>query len=198
MKHFNPKEVQITLLTLEQAEKLPEEILSCGDCWWLRSPGYNQDDAAYVGTGGGVYESGDFVNYDHFAVRPAFEIANLNSEFGKRVYVGKLLCTVIDKDLVLADKAVCCYRFDIVSNDWETSELKAFIESDELVELYIKDDLTGVDTAIRELDTLAENEAFSKKVRDCITRAACMLSTQKDHIRELEKQQKNAGGNLNV
>lgn len=52
----------------------------------------------------------------------------------KKVYVGKLLCTVIDKDLVLADECVCYHRFNSRSNDWNTSELKAFIESEEFAD----------------------------------------------------------------
>lgn len=122
---------QITLLTVEQAKKLPRDILDCGGWWWLRSPGIYQNFAALVYCGGGVLECGDRVDSDSYAVRPAFEIANLNFEFGEKVYVGKLPCTVIDKNLVLADECICNHRFDSKSNDWETSELKTFIESEE-------------------------------------------------------------------
>lgn len=50
-----------------------------GNCWWwLRSPGWVQDDAAYVHSGGYVVESGYYVLCDHDAVRPALWI-DLNS-----------------------------------------------------------------------------------------------------------------------
>ena len=47
-------------------------------CWWLRSPGYDQDDAAYVSNDGSVFDIGILVNYDYVGVRPALWI-NLES-----------------------------------------------------------------------------------------------------------------------
>ena len=47
------------------------------DCcfWWLRSPGYDQFNAAYVYyTSGSLDLSGNLVNYEHGAVRPALRI----------------------------------------------------------------------------------------------------------------------------
>ena len=50
-----------------------------GNCWWwLRSPGNYQGIAAYVNGDGDVYEGGDYVDYDFYAVRPALWI-NLES-----------------------------------------------------------------------------------------------------------------------
>ena len=50
-----------------------------GNCrWWLRSPGDDQFNAAYVYIFGDVYESGDFVISGNRAVRPALWI-DLNS-----------------------------------------------------------------------------------------------------------------------
>ncbi len=50
-----------------------------GNCWWwLRSPGYNQDDAAFVDSGGDVSEYGNGVIIGYIAVRPALWI-DLNS-----------------------------------------------------------------------------------------------------------------------
>ena len=42
--------------------------------WWLRSPGLNQNSAAFVYFGGSVFFTGNFVNYDYFCVRPALWI----------------------------------------------------------------------------------------------------------------------------
>ena len=46
-----------------------------GNCWWwLRSPGYQQGNAAYVLSHGNVSGAGDYVNSDHYAIRPALWI----------------------------------------------------------------------------------------------------------------------------
>ncbi len=42
--------------------------------WWLRSPGYRSNFAAYVLDDGGVLALGDFVNIDRVGVRPALRI----------------------------------------------------------------------------------------------------------------------------
>lgn len=48
---------------------------SNGNCWWwLRSPGTDSHGAAYVYNVGSVSNYGDFVDYDHAAVRPALWI----------------------------------------------------------------------------------------------------------------------------
>lgn len=46
--------------------------------WWLRSPGYFQDVAAFVGSGGNIIERGFVAKDDVIAVRPALWI-NLNA-----------------------------------------------------------------------------------------------------------------------
>ena len=124
---------EITLLTIEQAKRLPRELLACGEWWWLRSPGYYQYTAAFVSTDGSVSYGGDCVYSDRGCVRPAFVIPGLDSKIYDQVHVGGCVCTVVDKDLVLADDVVCYHRFDAKSNDWNKSELRAFIESDEFL-----------------------------------------------------------------
>ena len=48
---------------------------SNGNCrWWLRSPGYNRNTAAFDYIDGVVYEGGDYVSSDRTAVRPALWI----------------------------------------------------------------------------------------------------------------------------
>ena len=48
------------------------------DYWWLRSPGEDDDCAAFVDDGGVVYNNGYIVVHTNTAVRPAFNL-NLNS-----------------------------------------------------------------------------------------------------------------------
>lgn len=128
----------ITLLTIEQAKKVPEYILACGDWWWLQSAGYGQTNAAFVSYDGVIYEFGNHVNRDHSAVRPAFKITGSNFKIGEKVFVESVICTVIKDGLVLTDECICHRRFDTESNNWETSELKGFIESDYFWNRYIK------------------------------------------------------------
>lgn len=132
IKKFEIDEIdEITLLSVEEAEKIPQSILSCGNWWWLRSPGHNRFLVVGVNCLGVVFKLGFAISFDCYAVRPAFKISSLESEIGKKITVNKTLCTVIDKGLVLADCSICKHRFDSKSNVWETSEIKAFIESDE-------------------------------------------------------------------
>lgn len=128
---------EITLLTVEQAERLPLELLACGRWWWLRSPGDDPLYAAGVNYFGSVDYTGNFVDYDSVCVRPAFLISDLNSKLGTKVQIENCICTVIDKDLALADDVICEHRFDAKSSSWESSELKAFIESDEFKRMLI-------------------------------------------------------------
>ena len=125
---------EITLLTVDEARKLSQYIRACGCWWWLRSPGYYQNYAAYVYYIGDVYEYGTNVNTDNGAVRPAFKISNLKSS-NRKVLVENLWCTVVDTDLVIADMPICKHRFDANFNDWDKSELKAYINSDEFKRL---------------------------------------------------------------
>lgn len=132
IKQFEVNEVnEITLLSIEEADKIPKSFRACGDWWWVRSPGFYQNLAISVRVDGDVYEIDHDVIVVSLAVRPAFRISNLESEIGDPVRIGKTWCTVVDKDLVLANHPICSHRFDKKSNNWETSELKAFIESDE-------------------------------------------------------------------
>lgn len=130
-------EVKITLLTEEQAEKLPPKMLEKGAWWWLRSP----DDfycATIADYNGLMYYNSADVGNTRGGVVPVFEFPSLRAKIGDKVYVGKLRCTVIGENLALADKVVCEHCYDEKSSDWETSELKAFIESDEFLDEYVK------------------------------------------------------------
>ena len=57
------------------------------DYWWLRSPGDDDDYAAFVNGTGGVYSIGKYVDYAYFAVRPAFHL-DLNSVLFTSAAVG--------------------------------------------------------------------------------------------------------------
>jgi hypothetical protein len=58
--------------TTDYAHKRGSDSDDRSDWWWLRSPGYSGNDAAYVYYGGDVDRSGVNVNINNVAVRPAF------------------------------------------------------------------------------------------------------------------------------
>lgn len=61
----------VFLLSVKEAEKVDKNIREVGRSWWLRSPGYKTDRAAYVYHDGGVYDYGFGVNLINLGVRHA-------------------------------------------------------------------------------------------------------------------------------
>lgn len=106
--------------------------------WWLRSPGYDDYDAANVEGDGSVDHFGHNVTRE-FGVRPAFLIPQLKTfgfKPGQKVTVGnKTVCTVITENIVLADKIVCTHRFDNNFNGYIASEIEQHIHSDKFKEI---------------------------------------------------------------
>ena len=73
-KYFNSDEARKCAPTAYvKAHKTPSDAAACG--WWLRSPGYSQDDAATVNCDGSVDYFGDTVNLSTNCVRPALWIS---------------------------------------------------------------------------------------------------------------------------
>ncbi len=62
--------IRVALLSVEEYVKYEEYIEKISDWWWLRTPGYIQDYAAYVDTVGSVYRHGLNVDFGYGAVRP--------------------------------------------------------------------------------------------------------------------------------
>ena len=124
---------EVTLLSIGEWQKAKEikSVPRFIGWWWLHSPGNYSTLATSVYSSGVTNDYGDDVKYDLGRVRPAFKIPNLKSEIGSKIFVENTLCTVIDTDYALSDIAVCQHRFDKESNDYETSEIKQFINSDE-------------------------------------------------------------------
>ncbi len=69
----NDTEDYIFLLSIEEANMYFKtgEDRSCGNKWWLRSPGESQNLAAYVKYYGNIYYYGEIVGYSGVGVRPA-------------------------------------------------------------------------------------------------------------------------------
>ena len=130
MKHINLKhgEYEITLLTVEEYERYKPQIPTINAWWWLRSPGYDQDDAALATAGGGVDYNGDSVNHGSNAVRPALKSDAINLPVGKKFIALGNRWVVIDDHVAVSKDVVTHRRYDRKSNDWETSELKEWLE----------------------------------------------------------------------
>lgn len=143
----------IDLLTIEEAKKLPLEILQCkppkyfdgymneenGNCfWWLRSPGDSSIDSTAVRSSGYVDEDAGFVFNDSRAVRPALRIEESLIKTlprTKKGYVMYLNTKWIDISEYVGSpcllKKKCmkeAHIFDGKSNNYEESEVKNFIE----------------------------------------------------------------------
>lgn len=130
-----PCEVEITgatLLTVDEAnDLLTVEDRACGSWWWLRSPGYCEDAAVDVDEDGFVHVFGGTVRGYSVGVRPALKIENLasaNLEIGDEFYIGEQRFKVISDHLALCDLIVGYSRFDSKGNDYENSEIKAYVD----------------------------------------------------------------------
>lgn len=128
---------EITLLSVEEAEKLPNYILAIDRWWWLRSPSYNQNRAVYVVNDGDIFVSGWPVNSGSRSVRPALRISNLKSYDLKFYDIIKFLNNlwyVISDDMLLSVKAVghTAFNNDALkpnSNKFEGSDIQKWLQN---------------------------------------------------------------------
>lgn len=124
----------ITLLSVEEAEQLPEDVLAADDSWWLRSPGRDCYYAAIVHDVGYVHGYGLYVYY-YLGVRPALivnlESSNLANE-DKILYRDHIWTAVLDRYLLCDDFiGTRQFRSDwraVNANDYEASDIKKYIE----------------------------------------------------------------------
>ena len=120
----------IFLLSTEEYRKYKKLIPKLHWWWWLRSPGYFSDLAAYVRGDNIINDLGTNVDISDVAVRPALRISNfLSSDVdpGDIVEIFDRDWIVLDKNLVIAKKLIGQHRFDEKSNDYETSEIKKYL-----------------------------------------------------------------------
>lgn len=122
--------ISVDLLSVEEAETIPRWVCSNGSWWWLQSSGYRSDRALFVGTEGIAYTViGSSVDDNEGSVRPALEISNLpNLTIGETVEVFGLLAQYIGNDSALLCEPIGYHRFDEESNDYETSEIKSYLD----------------------------------------------------------------------
>lgn len=131
MKTINLKDdYEITLLTVEEYEQYKDCIPLVNQWWWLRSPGYGSNYAAYVLISWLVRSIGLSIFDTRNAVRPVLitpDISHLS--IGESFIALGNRWVVIDDDGIAISQDVITHRlYDRVSNLWETSELKRWLE----------------------------------------------------------------------
>lgn len=124
----------ITLLSVEEYEACKDIIPRTACTWWLRSPGFISETAAYVYGDGYANSYGAYVNYN-YAVRPALEIYDLDSsglQIGDKFNLFGYNWTVISDVYALCDELLgdLCFRKDSKAegaNLYELSDIRKYI-----------------------------------------------------------------------
>lgn len=120
---------EITLLTAEEYKRYKPQIPPIKDWWWLRFNGYVQDYAAFVDCGGYVHDYyGRNVDDSLIAVRPVLKSEAINLPVGEKFIALGNRWVVIGDHFAVSEDVITHRRYDKKSNDWETSELKAWLE----------------------------------------------------------------------
>lgn len=129
--------VGATLLSIEEAEKLPLELRKYNLWWWLRSPGHSSYEAAIVYLDGSVDHYGYFVDISMGAVRPALQIKNLKSsnlQIGDVFKFGENEFKIISENIAfcLTEIGNHCFRKDREAenaNDYDRSDIKKYVDN---------------------------------------------------------------------
>lgn len=119
----------IFLLSTEEYEKYKSKIPDINCWWWLRSPGYYSNYAAYV-SGDSVYDNGRYVSNSYGAVRPALRIIPGQwrlTDTNNRIFRCGMIWIEIDEDLYIAEVPITFRRFDEKSNNYQASEIRQFL-----------------------------------------------------------------------
>lgn len=121
---------EITLLTKREYEKYNgmHRIPIVRDRWWLRSPGYDLYDAAYVNFDGSVLTLVNHVPDGTTAVRPALKSKILNLSVGTMFVALGNTWIMIDDHFAISVDVVSHQKYDNLTNTWETSYLKSWLE----------------------------------------------------------------------
>lgn len=125
------------LLSIEEYKKYKNKITNQPE-WRLRSPGISSINAASVLISGLVMEEGFTVKSDYLGIRPALYIPNLkslnleifNNGYGDMVRYADIDWIVLDEETGLCLSAYNLFpcKFDVRSNDYETSYIKEILD----------------------------------------------------------------------
>ena len=121
-----------TLLSADEASTLlTEQEREYGIEWWLRTPGNGfMCEACYVCDNGYIDIEGDNVRLN-FGIRPALVISNLGGfKVGDIFSIGEYYFKIINPELAwLYKQDIMEEPFDEMYNNYETSHIKAVIDS---------------------------------------------------------------------
>ena len=123
--------IDISLLTIEEAEALPKNIREYGGRWWLRTPGDYPDDVTCVHLGGSIINS-IYVGYNNYAVRPVITVSNLKDlkvSIRDTIFIQGQKYVVISDNKILYNDEVVYHRFSNESNDYDKSEIKKIVDN---------------------------------------------------------------------
>ena len=119
-----------TLLSVDEARKLPLRLKQHNNWWWLRSPGFYGSHVAHVYCDGSIDVLGSYANYDN-TVCPALKITNLESsdlEIGDVFKFGDKEFEIISDTLAFCTTDIGKHKFDTYSNNYGRSEIKQYVD----------------------------------------------------------------------
>lgn len=144
---MDKREIEITgatLLSIEEAKKyLSPEDRQYENWWWLRSPGNDSCNAAYVRDDGDISHYGDYVGDSDGCVRPALKIKNLKSSgmsIGDVFELNDDILNLRYEFKIISENLAWIYKQEIgmrafnftnenkCSNDYETSGIKNCVD----------------------------------------------------------------------
>lgn len=135
-------DIEITLLAAGEYHEFQDIIPRSQEPWWLQTRSTGSRYLAGVGGDGGVYRY--LIHDNRLGVRPALHIIlNTNKSFGvgKQIRIGSKSWTILKtietpfdeiELFVLCNEFIATRRFDPDSNDWKSSELKQWLETEGL------------------------------------------------------------------
>lgn len=179
---LNLEITEATLLTADEAEKLPERLRKHVDGWWLQSCGCHSDHAACVYPDGRVFRDGDYVCL-YYSVRPALVISSLESsglKIGDIFNFGYKQFEIISNNKAFCLTNIGTYVFKIDfnvlnANDYEKSDVKTYV--DEWFWYYTNiEEVDNKENKIKEVDN---NEPLYK-CKDCRSELRCPCDPNSD------------------
>lgn len=131
--------IQITLLTSAEYEKHKSIIpLINSDWWWLKDVYHKYRGSVHCVNDNGALDY-YYRCYYFSGVRPVLkmDLANIKSLHpGEHIRIGSKSFTILsweaDELVALCDEFIDTRRFNADSNEWETSELKQWLETEGL------------------------------------------------------------------
>ena len=121
----------VTLLSLDEFRMLPYKLRDIGKCWWLRTPGDNVGTVMYVDDFGEEHEEGETVDtvlnsFHMMHVRPVLLVSGVKK--GEKIRIFDNDWTAFSENAVLCDTQVGAFRFDLARTDYESSDIKKWLE----------------------------------------------------------------------